>query len=207
MRINRISDIQKYRSALALCGAVTVLMSATSALCATDVSDEVRIKVQATITSRCGFAAEPVSPTRKPDLESATSIAIPFELDCNTPFRIAVQSANGALQQISTLGRTGPIDTNGFAYTKGYEVALTLGTNAGPRTLSDCRSDQLHVGVRTQPCEFYGTAPGEGYSSVNDISVGQPSSLTVKWAAGGAGPRRLAGDYQDTLTIYVGPNT
>lgn len=182
-------------------------MSATSALCASDVNDEVRVKVQATITPRCGFESEPVDPTGKPDIEANTTIEIPFQLDCNTPFRIAVQSTHGALRHIGTPVQAGSAETNGFAYTKGYDVGLTLGTSAGPRTPADCRSEQLRAGAQSQRCEFFGTAPGEGYSSVNDISVGQSSSLTVKWSGTGAGPRHLAGDYQDTLTIFVGPRT
>ena len=206
MRIVHISERRNPRLAIALFSAVTAVMTATSALCAPDVSDQVRVKVQATISTRCGFDSEPVDPSGKADLEATTSIEIPFQLDCNTPFRIAVQSSHGALRHIGT-AETGAIDTNGFAYAKSYDVALTLGTNSGPRTPAACRSEQLQVGSRAQPCDFFGAAPGEGYSSVNDISVGQPSSLTVKWAGGGAGPRHLAGDYQDILTIFVGPRT
>jgi spore coat protein U-like protein len=181
-----------------------------SAACAQAASSaHVDIELRATVAERCGIARTGSDPAAMPDLDTAQSLRFAFQVDCNTPFAIAVSSANGALRMQQNGGpiSTGPGDArtpDGFAADKSYQVALSLDTDAGSISSQPCNSrDLTNSGGK---CAFYGTVPGTGLSSGGRTAMGRDGALTVSWKSGDEnGVRHAAGTYQDTLTVVVGP--
>jgi len=161
--------------------------------------DKLTIDVRATIASRCGFAEAPRSPPHAFDLNAAQHVEIPFTLDCNTPFTIGVKSDHGGL----TSDRAP--DGSGFAFSKPYQVALEVGTDASALTPDPCGSEELvDAGKLRSLCAFYGDRPGQGLSSGKSISTFEPSHLVLSWPGVQDGTaRNVAGRYHDTITITV----
>jgi hypothetical protein len=189
-------------------------MAACAALCAampayahgSARNDPLRIEVTATVVERCGLSAAGGRTSASGDLQSAQSLRLEFDVDCNTPFRIGVSSTNGALRLATASSQNGSLDNQGFSIEKDYEVALQVATDDGLLDGGSCRSRTL-VG-RSGNCPFYGRRAGDGLSSGRDMAIGRSGTLTVSWREGDeGGPRRAAGRYQDFLTVVIGPRT
>lgn len=161
-------------------------------------SDVVRVDVSATVPARCGFKQAPAGMTSAAKIDTAQDIPFDFVLDCNAPFAIGVQSANGAL------AFQGARDDSGFAFEKAYTVGMSLGTSAGAVNAAPCEAAQLTVNAADH-CGLYSAVGGEGLSSGDATAIDKAGRLTVSWKArDGSQPRPAAGTFQDTLTIVLG---
>ena len=163
-------------------------------------ADTVTIDVAATVAERCGIAAGEL-PRTIPDLDEATTLRFEFRLDCNTPFRLGVSTANGALVLDGVRAIGGNDD--GFSRRKDYSVALDMNTDGDAIRTEDCAASAL-VSIAGN-CRFYGREPGEGMSSGRRTAIRRDGAIVVKWNAGAYDtPRRAAGTYRDTITVVVG---
>lgn len=171
-------------------------------------ADHIAIDVTATIAERCGIARGPatLASAALPDLETAQTLGFDFQLDCNTPFAIAVSSSNGAMV-LDDPTRAGPVGRTetGFSNRKAYSVALALETDDAPIATRPC--DAADLVAAGSACPFYGTVAGQGLSSGRRTAIRRNGRVIVGWRGGDDGIRRAAGTYQDTLTIVVGPRT
>lgn len=164
--------------------------------------DTITIDLVGRISHTCDFGSASAQSTVLPtaDLLASFSSTVSLPLNCNTPFRIAVASANGALKSSAAP------DKSGFAFEKAYKVGLKVDTDGGQMNPADCLSTKLKMGVGG--CAFYGEAAGAGLSSNNKTALNKTAQLTVSWTPSSDGePRLAAGDYQDTIIITVGADT
>ena len=180
-------------TALAGCGIL-----AANVVCAQD--GPITVEVIGEVSTRCGFASsEPVAQLPTRDLEQGARFDIRIGLDCNTPYAFGVVATHGLL----TNQTAQPNASSGYAYSKPYSVSVALQTNRGTVRSDACMSGDLVPGGS---CAFAAAAAGSGLSSGDGISIDQDAVLTVEWGDQSAMPNRLAaGDYQDTLTMVVGP--
>ncbi|MBX3561922.1 MAG: hypothetical protein KF780_08930 [Sphingomonas sp.] len=168
--------------------------------------DPLRIEISARIAERCGLSAVNGQARAQGRLDQTESLQLAFNVDCNSPFRIGVNSAHGAMRLATANPRDSGTDGQGFSIEKGYDVALLVATDNGAIDGGTCHSSALTG--RDGRCRFYGARPGQGISSGRDIAIGRTGSLTVSWRGGDdGGPRRAAGNYQDFLTVVIGPRT
>ncbi len=160
----------------------------------------ITIEVIGEVPTRCGFASsEPIAQLPTLDLEQGARFDIRIRLDCNTPYAFGVVATHGLLTNQTAQRYT----SSGYAYSKPYSVSVALQTSRGTVRSDACMSGDLVPGGR---CAFAAAAAGSGLSSGDGISIDQDAVLTVEWGDQSAMPNRLAaGDYQDTLTMVVGP--
>lgn len=180
--------------------AAAVALLAAPAAAANDV-DTVTIDVTARVAERCGIVAgSETAPTTVPDMTTAQTLTYGFNIDCNTPFRIGVSSQNGALRLTGAAGdRTG----DGFSTEKDYRVGLHVETDGAPLDPEACSSRALVDG--TGDCAFFGATAGSGLSSDERTAISRHGTITARWAADRGGEvRRVAGTYQDILTVVIG---
>ncbi len=169
-------------------------------------NDQLRIEITARIAERCGISPGEGGSNVSGNLENNETLTINFDIDCNTPFRIGVSSENGGLRLATAQRGDTNTDAQGFSIMKRYQVGLQVQTDGGLLDGGTCRSDELTS--REGRCNFYGDRPGRGLSSGRRTAIDRTGTLTVSWnAQDGEGRRRVAGNYQDTLTIVVGPRT
>lgn len=160
----------------------------------------VTIEVVSEVPPRCGFAGGELAgqmPLR--DLERSARFDIRIGLDCNTPYAFGVVATHGLLTNLTA--RSG--GSGGYAYTKRYSVSVALHTDQGTVRSDACISSDLVLGGT---CMFAAASVGSGFSSGEGISVDRDAVLTVEWVDQSTMANRLAaGQYQDTLTMVVGP--
>jgi len=157
---------------------------------------EVGIDVRASVSPRCGFASggTPGGTISQSDFDRiGLNREIAIQLDCNTPSRIAVTSANGGLTHAETV--------SGFASRAPYSVELKMVADNGTSAAATCAADTLKSGGS---CAFAGTASASRGLYLSGTSM-QASGSHLKITApayAGAQPL-LAGTYSDTLVITV----
>jgi hypothetical protein len=180
---------------LSALGAVCALLALQPA--SAEDLDAVRVEVRAHIPGRCGFATPPPAEINGVRIDRAQAIALPFLIDCNEPFHVGLQSANGAVL------RDGGALGGGFRSARSYEVELRVATDDGALNASSCSSTSI-AAASAAPCAFaLGNADG-GVGSGDAIAINQPGEIIVSWPdAEQDGPRFAAGDYNDTLTIRL----
>jgi hypothetical protein len=167
---------------------------------------KVEIDISAQLVGRCGI--ETVGPrTNEGDrLDRDTTVVFAFELDCSTPFRIGLAAQHGALRLAGAAAGAPSLD--GFAIRKPYDVGLRFKTDqVGMQDAGSCASESLTAS--SPSCRFYAARAGEGFSPGEDVTaIQQPGTLQVSWSGEEPGGARLAaGNYEDTITIVVGPRT
>jgi hypothetical protein len=92
---------------------------------------------------------------------------------------------------------------DGFSQERVYRVKLNVDTDGSPIETDYCGSRELANAAGS--CEFYSETPGKGLGSGDRTAIQKEGSLTVRWgAADDEGPRRVAGTYQDFITVVVG---
>lgn len=161
--------------------------------------------VEATVAPRCGFDGAAVSSqlsTFMAGAQAGETRQLQFNLSCNTPFTVRVQSRNGGLAA-AFLDDADLVMAQGagFATKMDYSVALDvpiidLGGNAiVTRTVCASAVDML-VGSAT--CQL-ATPAGVTFAGTSDVA---PAKLTVKLDR--AAPTLIAGAFVDYITIDVG---
>ncbi len=192
--------------AIGVCFGLLSIAFASAAHAKPKAGDVLTIDVSASIAQRCGVEAHGQRSNDTGRIDRATSISFNFRLDCNTPFRIGVSAQNGALTLASANGAIR--DAAGFQLSKKYTVGLSFLTDQnGLVDVGSCSSDSL--GPTGSACQFFGAQPGQGYSPGRQVTaIGRDGSLQVSWSGEDNEPvRHAAGEYQDALTIVVGPRT
>lgn len=187
--------------------AVALSCTATPALAAAD-SDTatVTIDLKAKVAERCGINAVGGRANSPARVDQAQTVTFNFNLDCNTGFRIGVRAGHGALRLLGAPQGASQLD--GFRIERPYKVALNLATNdEGNVSAGECRSQDLTSAAGD--CPFVGRPRDRmGFSPGKDaIAIDRAGSITVTWPGEGDGRRLVAGSYQDTLTVEVGPRT
>jgi spore coat protein U-like protein len=185
--------------------ALLALLAAVPASAEPVAPTSVSIEVTATVAERCGLA--PAGPTEFKGLDTtqATLLRYDFNIDCNTPFKIGVSSAHGALRMAGAPG-TSPLLPDGFAADKPYDVALNVNTDEGRMAPAPCSSRDLVSAA--SGCSFFSTMPGQGLSSGTATALGKTGSVEVRWPGDRQGEvRRAAGEYGDTITVVIGIRT
>jgi hypothetical protein len=185
---------------------LSALMVSGVALAKPPTGDSLKIDIEASIGDRCGIAALGAKAKDAGRVDTANSVSFNFRLDCNTPFRIGVAAQNGAMQLVST--EAASTDFVGFATRKAYIAALAFNTDQdGLVDAGECDSAKLRA--TGADCAFYGAEPGKGFSAGRrSTAIGTEGSLTVRWPGSeGDTARLVAGTYEETLTIVVGPRT
>lgn len=168
--------------------------------------DSLKIDIEASISERCGISALGAKSKDGGRIDTAASVSFNFRLDCNTPFRIGVAAQNGAMQLVSSEGASS--DFGGFATRKAYIAGPAFNTDQdGLVDAGECDSEKLSAAQGD--CAFYGAQPGKGFSAGRrSTAIGKEGSLTVRWSSSDGDTARLvAGTYEETLTIVVGPRT
>jgi hypothetical protein len=162
------------------------------------------VQVTASVGGTCGFAAgtEPNATINKPNIDTTGwSAQVPFTAQCTAPWRIAVSSQNGALQNAATVP-TGYQNRAPYAVT--VNVPFDTGSSSGTVT-STCPVAEIDQALGSSPCNFKGTA-----STTNGLPVPRsfdlPGSYIGVAAPAYPGPDILVeGTYTDVLTVTVSP--
>lgn len=163
---------------------------------AEDTATAVRIEVRAQILGYCGFSQPPPADISGLRIDLAQTIALPFVIDCNEPFRIGVASAHGAVLRVG-----GPSAAT-FRTARSYETELRVETNDGTMHPRACSSLTLAASAAT-PCEF-AQESAQGLASGERIAVNRPGEIVVRWPdADQDGPRFAPGDYGDVITLRL----
>lgn len=162
------------------------------------------VDVKASVGGVCGFAPgnEPNAIITRSNIDTtAWSAPVPFTAQCTAPWRIAISSRNGALQN------SAPVPA-GYQNRAPYAVTLNVrydtGSSAGAVT-STCPVAQIDQASSSTACNFKGTA-----STTNGLQVPRSFNLTGSYIQVAApaypGPDILVeGTYTDVLTVTVSP--
>lgn len=110
-------------------------------------------------------------------------------LNCNTPFKVQVASANGAM--VRPIATVPPSFTN----MQSYELSFAFQTDDLVDRSASCSSEALKSGV--------GCTLSTGLTSGASTAINKTATLTASWTVGSATPL-LAGSYSDTLTVTLG---
>ncbi|MDE2560646.1 MAG: hypothetical protein KGL48_00230 [Sphingomonadales bacterium] len=159
------------------------------------------VDVLASVGGTCGFATNgaPNGAVHAGAIDTtAWSERVSFTAECTAPWRIAVSSANGALQ--ATPGNS----SAGYTDKAPYTVTLNVASDAGVVSGS-CPVAQIEQGISGSTCNFNGTA-----SASNGLLVGRSYDLAGSYIEVGAPAYAgtdtlIAGTYGDTLTVTISP--
>lgn len=117
------------------------------------------------------------------DTTMATNFSLPFEVACNTPVRVAMQSRNGGLQS-SGQGTSDPAFSNLITYQARVDLP-------GQQGVLSCTSERMADGRKECQREAEGVV-GSGAGAIRvQIAAGQGLLL--------------AGRYSDVVTITIAP--
>jgi hypothetical protein len=123
------------------------------------------------------------------DLATAKTKLFQVPMSCNAPFKVTMQSSNGALVHSGASGSSGTgqsgVFTESVPYALGWSVPLDNGATG---QVSNCASVNL---VNSPGCELT-----TNYSAINKVM-----QTSVSWTAPSA--PLLAGNFQDTITIRL----
>lgn len=193
------------RHAAICCAMLAGTTSPVLARDGTPTTDRLTVDITATLVERCGLGAGSNPASAEGRIDRSETLVFSFALDCNTPFRIGVNSANGAMRMTGAPANNDRRAEDGFAVEKSYRVALSVDTDDGLLDGGTCRSRDLTS--NEGDCPFYGDRPGRGLSSREATAINRTGTLTVRWDAEDQeeGARHAAGLFQDTLTVVVGP--
>jgi hypothetical protein len=121
------------------------------------------------------------------DITTVGSKNIPFKVRCNTPFKFAISSRDGAL---TTPYNNGPLHSE-FTASIPYQVTILIPTHVG-NLAGSCPSAMLK-GMNSG-CLFPDSGQG--------VALAGEASLAVFWDLT---QRPIAGTYSDLLTLWVSP--
>lgn len=161
-------------------------------------SASVKVQVAASVAARCGFAsgAAPSATLSAAEIDAAGfSFDVPFTLDCTTPMRVAVVSANGGLAAATAAA-------GGYSAKAPYDVTLNLvGNGATASANAKCAAAALASG---STCGFVGPASATQGLRLASASSGQTGSYLRLSAPAYSGTTPLvSGTYSDTLIVTV----
>lgn len=174
-------DARKCRLVAAIAGFCLIGGNATA--------DErsVRVKFSGTIPRQC-VLNNPNAAVDLGSLQPKGAASVSFSLSCNADFHFTLSSRNGGLVQAGTHAQ------RHFITQIPYTVSLYLGgtrisQNAG------CQSGSM-------------TSPLPSCAGVAGANIGTPSSqnATLRFSWDFSGNVAVAGSYQDTLLLKVGPD-
>ncbi len=165
------------------------------------------LNVTATIQAACEFnGAGPSGSYAVPNLHAAWTNAFNFSINCTTPFRVGIVSANGALVVPSVSPPTG------YSASAPYNVDLHLvGDSALSADSGLCDASNLLASAGGVACNGLrgpsSTSQGLRLGGTS-TSTGNTSSVTVS-APAYAGSGLLVGSsaYADTLTVTISATT
>ena len=150
---------------------------------------ELQIDLKGDVSARCRMASPP-SAGKRLDFTSSGDVRSAFTLDCNTPFRLSVRSAQG--------GFAATEQHEGTASLIAYDMAIAVDTDAGMQALGWCSAEELSERA-VGGCPF----AGRGWSSGDATAINKTGSLTVRWNAAREGEKVALGEYRDTIIIDV----
>lgn len=185
-----------------------VALSGTTAEAKAPDTQQLKIDIVARIADRCGIAAIGARSNDRARIDQAETVTFGFTLDCNTPFRIGVATRNGGLRLLGAKSDGSMTDDRGFGVQKSYQVGLSFMTDQdGLVDAGTCDAETLTAAAPN--CAYYGGQPGDGFSpGRKTTAVHQEGKLEVYWNGDDESQARLvAGQYQDILTVVVGPRT
>lgn len=145
----------------------------------------VTINLEGQIDVNCALDASS-SRINLAEIAATGSKVVPFRVRCNTPFRFALTSQNGALKT----NYDGALSPD-FTASIPYNATVTIPTNTGGINAS-CPSSALR-GLNPS-CTFPASEEG--------IALEGDASLTVSWAVT---KELVAGTYSDTVVLSIGP--
>ena len=157
------------------------------------------IPVTASVTASCGFAADnaPNDSYFAPNLDQGFTHDTAFVLQCATPLRMAIVSANGGLL-------TSGAAPAGYSALAPYNVTLNIVGDGGLTANGGCTAATLSAGSGS-PCSFRGPASTTQGLKLNGPSNSQPGSYVRISAPIYAGSSILLAStgYADTLTVTL----
>jgi hypothetical protein len=172
--------------------------------------DQASVAIEARIAPRCQLSATDRGDGNDLRIDRAARFSLGFLLDCNTPFRIGMASANGGLRLEGAAAGNDAAD--GFARLKPYRLALRFDTDSQPNfDAGSCAASQILAS--SAACAFFAARPGEGISPGERVTaINQPGQIQIEWQAEDAGAegiaaRLAAGSFSDTITLVIGPRT
>lgn len=155
------------------------------------------IPVTTSVAGRCNLSVS--GSYDAPEITAGFTHDFSIALQCSTPVRVAVVSANGGLLAAIT---PPPL---GYSRLAPYDVALSLVGNSGvPTATATCAAATL-TATAGAPCNFRGPAtPTQGLRLSGASTAASGSYLRVS-APVYAGPETLVASstYVDTLTVTV----
>jgi len=126
------------------------------------------------------------------DLSNTDPRSFRFTVNCNSPFEYRMASANGGL-----LHEGGGDASGGLLGLVPYRAESTIALTGGGQLSLTCRSDEMQAAdVEASPCVV---------RSGKDIAIDETGLIKWKWTLNGQ--KLLGGKFEDTMTIYVGPQT
>jgi hypothetical protein len=121
-------------------------------------------------------------------LDDTTPREVRFTVDCNTPFEYRMASANGGFQHESRTDAA-----SGFATLVPYRVDSTISTDGGALNLSCESGKMIAAAVKASPCMA---------DSGDAIAIDREGLVMVSWRL--ERQNLIAGEYSDTLTLWIG---
>jgi hypothetical protein len=146
----------------------------------------VSIEVSAAVAPRCEIK-NPSSTLDFGEISRPGAVALSFSFFCNTNFRFIFSSLKGGLVHTSALVVSPPFVSQ-IPYRMGYKIGTSKGTLA-----DTCLSGNM-IGLSSS-CR--------GASDLNAAALDETISIQFSWTSLGRYP--IAGSYQDTLQLRIGP--
>ncbi|HEY4545188.1 MAG TPA: hypothetical protein VIG90_02000 [Pedomonas sp.] len=162
---------------------------------------EITVPVTASISGRCGFSAPPDAVLELGNLEIAFSRDLTFVLQCNSPLRLGIVSANGGLKAPGT-------PTRGYTNLLDYTVTLHAVGTGGVSFLTACTASSL-ASTAAAPCQFRGPASATAGMRLPGASSSDQGSYLRVSSQPAAGSRNLmaSANYSDVLMLTLSPST
>lgn len=159
------------------------------------------IPVTASVGGTCGFAAPSGAPNGTVNAGAIDTTAwtgdVPFTVECTAPWRIAVSSLKGALENSGTAA-------TGYLNRAPYTVSLHVASDGGDVD-SSCTVDTIDQALPSSSCNFKGAA-----TTSNGLLIPRSFDLSGSYIRAAAPAYSgasvlIAGAYSDTLTVTVSP--
>jgi hypothetical protein len=146
----------------------------------------VSIEMSAAVAPRCQIK-NPVSILDFGEISRSSAASLSISFFCNTNFRFIFSSLKGGLVHTSALVVSPPFVSQ-VPYRMGYKIGTSRGT-----LVDTCLSGNM-IGLSSS-CR--------GASDPNAVALDETISLEFSWTSMGQHP--IAGKYQDTLQLRIGP--
>jgi len=160
---------------------------------------EVRVELTGRIEPSCSLAPFGASGVKLAavtldlgDLTNTDLRSFRFTVNCNFPFEFRMASAHGGLQH-----EAGPDASGGLTGLLPYTAESAVDLTGGGQISLACGSGEMRAGnVEASPCFV---------QSGNDVAINETGRIRWQWSLNGL--KLLGGKFEDTMTIYVGPQT